>query len=51
MQTNETVEVVRRFNQAFQDHDPEIFAELVGPDWSWRRFSRHPRAPATKATM
>ena len=32
MQTNETVEVVRRFNQAFQDHDPEIFAELVGPD-------------------
>ena len=32
MQTNETVEVVRRFNQAFHDHDPEIFAELVGPD-------------------
>ena len=32
MQTNETAEVVRRFNQAFQDHDPEIFSELVGPD-------------------
>ena len=32
MQTSETADVVRRFNQAFQDHHPEIFGELVGPD-------------------
>lgn len=32
MKTSETAEVVRRFNQAFQDQDPEIFRQLVGPD-------------------
>ncbi|HTV71376.1 MAG TPA: nuclear transport factor 2 family protein [Rhizobiaceae bacterium] len=32
MKTDETSEVIRRFNQAFQDHDRSIFAELVAPD-------------------
>ena len=32
MQTNETSEVVRRFNQAFQDHNPAIFEDLIAPD-------------------
>jgi ketosteroid isomerase-like protein len=32
MQSNETSDVIRRFNQAFQDHDPSIFVDLVAPD-------------------
>lgn len=32
MKSNETSEVVRRFNQAFRDHDPAAFADLVAPD-------------------
>jgi ketosteroid isomerase-like protein len=32
MQPNETAETVRRFNQAFLDHDPAAFEDLVGPD-------------------
>jgi ketosteroid isomerase-like protein len=32
MQSNETAEVIRRFNQAFEEHDPAIFEDLVAPD-------------------
>ena len=32
MQTNATSEIMRRYNQAFLDHDPEILAEVIGPD-------------------
>jgi ketosteroid isomerase-like protein len=32
MQSNDTFEVVRRFNQAFQDHDPALLEDLVAPD-------------------
>lgn len=32
MSTNETTEVMRRFNDAFQRHDPRAFAELVAED-------------------
>jgi len=32
MQTNETAEIARRFNQAFQEHDPAILEDLVAPD-------------------
>lgn len=32
MQSRETSEVIRRFNQAFQDHDPAIFEDLIAPD-------------------
>src|SRR5688572_18314519 len=28
----DTAEVIRRFNQAFQDHNPAAFKDLVGPD-------------------
>ena len=30
--TRETAEIMRRFNQGFQRHDPEIFKELVAED-------------------
>jgi len=32
MKSNETSDVVRRFNQAFLEHDPAAFEELVGRD-------------------
>lgn len=32
MQTNETVEIMRRFNQAFRDHEPGILKDLIAPD-------------------
>ena len=32
MQSNETSEIMRRFNQAFFEHDPAILEELVGRD-------------------
>lgn len=32
MNTNETADVVRRFNQAFADHDPAAFEDLVSPN-------------------
>jgi ketosteroid isomerase-like protein len=32
MSTQQTEEVVRRFNQAFQDHDPTAFPDLVAED-------------------
>jgi ketosteroid isomerase-like protein len=32
MSTNKTADVVRRFNQAFADHDPAAFVDLVAPD-------------------
>lgn len=32
MQTNETAEIMRRFNQAFLDHEPAILKELIAPD-------------------
>ncbi|MCR5858707.1 nuclear transport factor 2 family protein [Mesorhizobium sp. J428] len=32
MQTNETVEIMRRFNQAFRDHEPAILKDLIAPD-------------------
>lgn len=31
MQANDTFETVRRFNQAFQDHDPALLEDLVAP--------------------
>jgi hypothetical protein len=32
METRETPEVIRRFNQAFQEHDPAILEDLIAPD-------------------
>ncbi|WP_342588359.1 nuclear transport factor 2 family protein [Phyllobacterium phragmitis] len=32
MQARDTAEVVRRFNQAFEEHDPAIFEDLVAAD-------------------
>lgn len=32
MQSRETFEVIRRFNQAFQQHDPAILEGLIAPD-------------------
>jgi ketosteroid isomerase-like protein len=32
MQTNETAEIMRRFNQAFRDHEPAILRDLIAPD-------------------
>ena len=32
MQTTETAEIVRRFNQAFEEHDPAILEDLVAQD-------------------
>jgi hypothetical protein len=32
MQPRSTSEVIRRFNQAFQEHDPAILEDLVAPD-------------------
>ena len=32
MQSNETSEIIRRFNQAFLEHDPAILEDLVAPD-------------------
>ena len=32
MQTNETAEIIRRFNQAFLDHEPAILRDLIAPD-------------------
>ena len=32
MQTNETAEIIRRFNQAFLDHEPAGLRDLIAPD-------------------
>jgi ketosteroid isomerase-like protein len=32
VQTNETAEIIRRFNQAFQEHNPALLADLVASD-------------------
>jgi ketosteroid isomerase-like protein len=32
MQTNETAEIIRRFNQAFLDHAPATLRDLIAPD-------------------
>ena len=32
MQTKETSEIMRRFNQAFLEHNPAILEDLVAPD-------------------
>ena len=32
MQSNDTFEIVRRFNRAFQNHDPALLEDLVAPD-------------------
>jgi hypothetical protein len=32
MQSNETAEIMRRFNQAFLTHQPEILEDLIAPD-------------------
>ncbi len=32
MNANETSEIMRRFNQAFVEHDPAILGDLVAPD-------------------
>lgn len=32
VQPRETAEVIRRFNQAFHEHDPAILEDLVAPD-------------------
>ena len=32
MQSKQTAEVVRRFNQAFEDHNPALLEDIVGPN-------------------
>ena len=32
MQTNDTAEVLTRFNQAFVEHDPAMLEDLIAPD-------------------
>ena len=32
MQTTETAEIMRRFNQAFLHHEPEALRDLIAPD-------------------
>ena len=32
MQSNETAEIMRRFNQVFLEHDPAILEDLIAPD-------------------
>ena len=32
MQTNETAEIMRRFNQAFLQHEPAALKDLIAPD-------------------
>ncbi|GLQ57157.1 nuclear transport factor 2 family protein [Devosia nitrariae] len=32
MQSNDTSEIVRRFNRAFEEHDPALLEDLVAPD-------------------
>lgn len=32
MQTNETAEIMRRFNQAFLEHEPALLKDLIAPD-------------------
>lgn len=32
MQTNETAEIMRRFNLAFRDHEPAILKDLIAAD-------------------
>jgi len=32
MQTNETFEIMRRFNRAFLNHEPAILKDLIAPD-------------------
>ena len=32
MQSNDTADIIRRFNQAFQEHKPEFLKDLVGED-------------------
>lgn len=32
MQTIETADIMRRFNQAFRDHKPAILKDLIAPD-------------------
>jgi hypothetical protein len=56
MQSNDTVETVRRFNQAFQEHDPALLENLVAPDCimesmqqSWKGWRRVAKAPRSRA--
>ena len=32
MQSNETAEIMRRFNQAFLEHEPKLLEDLIAPD-------------------
>ena len=32
MQSNDTIEIVRRFNRAFEEHEPALLNDLVAPD-------------------
>jgi hypothetical protein len=32
MQTNQTAEIMHRFNQAFQEHNPTLLEDLIAPD-------------------
>jgi ketosteroid isomerase-like protein len=32
MRSNDTCETVRRFNQAFQEHNPALLEDLIAPD-------------------
>lgn len=32
MQTNETADIMRRFNQAFLEHEPALLKDLIAPD-------------------
>jgi len=33
--SQENVEIVKRLNAAFNEKDPEAFAELTTPDFEW----------------
>lgn len=48
MQSSDTFEIVRRFNQAFQDHDPALLEDLVAPDCVMKSMQPAPNAPVTR---
>jgi hypothetical protein len=43
MQSRETSKVIRRFNQAFQEHDPAIFEDLIAPNCVMESIQPAPR--------
>ena len=48
--TPDTTEVIRRFNDAFQQHDPGPIAELVADDCVLENTSPAPDGAASKGT-